>query len=97
MAGGARPREDAERGGGSAKAAVVVERAEAVAQLEGARAQSARNPHAIGVQSVCAITVVVERAEVVEQLEGAHERLGRRRVHEVEVDLHDGAEHMPYT
>mmetsp|Transcript_48960 Transcript_48960/g.116583 ORF Transcript_48960/g.116583 Transcript_48960/m.116583 type:complete len:518 (+) Transcript_48960:640-2193(+) len=31
------------------------------------------------------VAVVVERAKVVEELERAHERLGRRRVHEVEV------------
>ena len=31
------------------------------------------------------VAVVVERREVVEQLEGAHQRLRRRRVHEVEV------------
>ena len=31
------------------------------------------------------VAVVVERREVVEQLERAHQRLRRRRVHEVEV------------
>ena len=31
------------------------------------------------------LALVVQRAQVVEQLESAHQRLGRRRVHEVEV------------
>ena len=32
------------------------------------------------------VAVVVERAEVVEELESAHQRLGRGRVHKVEMD-----------
>mmetsp|Transcript_9026 Transcript_9026/g.22493 ORF Transcript_9026/g.22493 Transcript_9026/m.22493 type:complete len:450 (+) Transcript_9026:611-1960(+) len=34
---------------------------------------------------LCEIPVVIQRPQVVQQLEGAHERLGRGRVHEIEV------------
>lgn len=33
------------------------------------------------------VSIVVQRSQVVEQLQRSHQRLGRRRVHEVKVHL----------